>query len=457
MKLRAIGISGGGWIGKAAALGLLMLLPACGWQSAGGPSADSSAGAAASPSEPDAPPATSGPDGLIASPEPDWPQWRGPGRDGISAEKGLLPSWPESGPPLVWKITDLGRGWSSPIIVGERLYITGDVGERLVISAFDLDGKPKWRVANGRSWTGPYVGARACCAYSEGKLYHLNAHGRLACLDAATGSELWASDLLPQFQASEPTWGFSECLLVDGRRVIVTPGGDKALMAALDKQSGRTVWTTEPLVGDRASHASPILFRHAGRRVLANCSSAHGFGVDADTGKLLWTVPLRNQYEVNITPPVYHAGKIFFVSAYVYGTCYRLPPGGAGPQPETAWTTTLDSCTGAVLLIDGLLYGSGYQKHKSWLCLDWDSGRVRYEFKGLPTSSAVYAEGRLYCLAEDGRAALAKPAAGQFELTGQFRLVPNKVHDAWAYPVLLHGRLYLRYYDTLWCYDVRGK
>ena len=117
----------------------------------------------------------------------------------------------------------------------------------------------------------------------------------------------------------------------------------------------------------------------------------------------------------------------------------------------------MDTCTGSVLLVDGLLYGSGYKQHKSWLCLDWKSGKIRYELKQLTTSAAIYADRRLYCLAEDGRVALLQPTPERFEMAGQFRLVPEKVHDAWAHPVLLDGRLYLRYHDTLWCYDVRAQ
>ncbi|MGD0896499.1 MAG: PQQ-binding-like beta-propeller repeat protein [Thermoguttaceae bacterium] len=396
-------------------------------------------------------------DGPVASPEPDWPQWNGPRRDGISAEKGLLPTWPEAGPRLAWKIGDLGRGWSSPIIVRDRLYVTGDAGDDLVIYAFDLDGKPLWKATSGRSWTGSYRGARACPAFSEGKLYHMNAHGRVACLDAATGNELWAVNVLERFQGQNITWAMSECLLVDGPRVIVTPGGQKALMAALDKHTGRTVWTTEPLREDRTSHCSPLLFRHAGRRIVASCSSAHGFAADADTGELLWTVPLKNPYGTNITTPVYGSGRIFYTTAYVFGACYRLQPRDGGLQAEKAWDTTLDTCTGTVLLADGRLYGSGYKEHKSWLSLDWKTGAIRYELKDLTTGAAVFADGRLYCLAEDGRAALLRPTPERFEIDGQFRFLPERVSDAWAHPVLLHGRLYLRYHDTLWCYDVRPR
>ena len=421
-------------IGKVAVIGILVLPVVCGAQPPVAAAADR--------------------DGPIASPEPDWPQWNGPRRNSISEEKGLLPSWPEGGPRLVWKIGDLGQGWSSPIIVKDRIYITGDVDDDLVIYAFDLKGKPVWKIKNGRSWTGQYPGARACCVYSEGKLYHMNAHGRVVCLDAATGKELWAVNVLERFQGQNITWAMSECLLIDGPRLIVTPGGKDALMAALDKTTGRTVWTAAPRDEARASYCSPLLFHHAGRRILASCSSAQGFGVDADGGKLLWTVPLKSPYAVNTTTPVYGANKIFYTTPYVYGTCYQLQPGQAGPQPEKTWDTTLDTCTGTVLYLDGLLYGSGYKKHKSWLCMDWKSGEIRYELKGLTSGAAVYADGRLYCLAEDGRAALLRPTPQQFEIDGQFRLVAERVHDAWAHPVLLHGKLYLRYHDILWCYDV---
>ena len=433
------------FLGKAAVFGLLMLPAACNARPPAGSPSRSGAAVVADPA----------PDGPIASPETDWPQWNGPRRDGTCDEKGLLPTWPEGGPKLVWKVANLGRGWSSPIIAANRIYITGDVDDDLVIFAFDLNGKPLWQAKNGRSWTGSYPGARACCAYSAGNLYNMNAHGRVACLEAATGKEIWAVDVLQRFQGRNITWAMSECLLVDGPRVIVTPGGEKALMAALDKRTGQTLWTTEPLREDRASHGSPLLFSHAGRRIVANCSSAHGFAVDADTGKLLWTVPLRSPYGVNVATPVYGEGRIFHTTPYVFGTCYQLRPGAGGPQPEKAWSTTLDTCTGSVLLVDGLLYGSGYKQHKLWLCTDWKSGEIRYEFKGLTSGSAVFADGRLFCLAEDGRAALLRPMTGRFNIDGEFRVVPGNVHDAWAHPVLLHGRLYVRYHDTLWCYDVR--
>jgi len=397
-------------------------------------------------------------DGLIASPESGWPQWRGPRRDGISDEKNLLPSWPEGGPKLLWKIDGLGAGWSSSIITGGRLFITGDIGDDLVVFAFDLAGKPIWRAKNGKAWKGPYPGARACCAYSEGRLYHMNAHGRVACLDAATGDEIWALNVLEQFGGRNITWAVSECLLIDGDRVIVTPGGTKALMSALDKRIGQTLWTTKPLDEDNTSHSSPVLFRYAGRRMIANCSSAHGFGVDADTGELLWTVPLRNPHGVNVSTPVYDSGCVFFMTPYAeHGRQYRLRLDGNAISAEHVWTSPVDAVTGGAVLVDGTLFAAGYRECKWWLAIDWQSGRTRYEFKDLTTGSAIYADSRLYCLDERGAVALLKPGAAGLEIAGQFQLVTDRVRDAWAHPVLLDGRLYLRYHDGLWCYDVQAQ
>ncbi|MBP7052249.1 MAG: PQQ-like beta-propeller repeat protein [Phycisphaerae bacterium] len=395
-------------------------------------------------------------EGLIASPEPGWPQWRGPRRDGVCDEKGLLVSWPQGGPTLLWKTDNLGKGWSSPIVVGERIYITGDKGDDLIVYALDLGGVIQWQVKNGRSWKTPYGGARACCVYSAGRVYNLNAHGRLACLDAASGREQWAVDILERFQGKNITWALSECLLVDGERVIVTPGGRRALMAALDKRTGETLWTTEPLEDDLASHSSPILLEWGGERIIANCSSAHGFGVDADTGKLLWTVPLKNPHGVNTSTPIYGSGSVFFVTPYSeHGRLYRLTSNNQSMVAEHVWTSPIDTVTGCGVLVDDTLFASGYRDAKWWMAIDWQTGRTKCELKDLTTGATIWADQRLYVLDERGTVALLKPSADSLEIAGRFRLTTDEVRDAWAHPVLLDGRLYLRYHDTLWCYDVR--
>jgi outer membrane protein assembly factor BamB len=283
----------------------------------------------------------------------------------------------------------------------------------------------------------------------------VNAHGRVACLDAASGKELWAVDVLERYEGKQITWAISECLLVDGPRVIVTPGGRKALMVALDKTDGKEIWATEPLDPDTANYSSPILFRHGGRRLLVNCSSEHLFGVDADAGKLLWAEPMKTPNDVNAGMPVYGDGRIHVATPYITMGCYQLLE--QGTKVELAWPTPLDTCTGSFVLAGGVLYAGGWQDVKSWIAIDWKSGETRGALKELRTGSALFADGRLYCLAEDGRVALVTPVSEGFTIAGEFRLARARENDAWAHPVLLDGRLYLRYHDTLACYDVRAK
>lgn len=409
-------------------------------------------------------------------PAGDWPQWRGPQRDAVCTETGLLPRWPEAGPKLLWKSTGLGRGYSAPIIVGERIFLTGDLGEELRVFALDLQGRRVWETKNGRAWNGPYPGARASCTFSAGRLFHLNAHGRLACFDAATGAERWAVNLVERFGAKVIYWGLSENVLVDGPRVVVTAGGSKTLMAALDAETGRTVWASEPLLpgkseppaherlaepegeADSASYASPILVRVHGRRLLINCSLRHVFGADAETGALLWSRPLPTRYSVIATTPVW-TGEGVFVTAPdgPGGTLYRLRVEGRRVEPEAAWRTELDTCQGGVVHVNGTLYGARYRQPRHWMALDARTGTVRGELQGLAKGAPLWADGRLYCMAEDGEVALLAPAANGFEFAGRFRLVPERVSDAWAHPVIAHGRLYLRYHETLFCFQVRGE
>lgn len=404
---------------------------------------------------------------LIAAPEPGWPQFRGPRRDGISTETGLLPSWPEAGPRLLWSASGTGRGFSSPIIADGRLFITGDFGEDLQVMAFDLAGKPLWKTKNGASWLNQYQGARASVAYSAGRVYHENAHGRVACLDAASGREIWAVNLLEQFRGENITWGLSECLLVDERAVYATAGGRDALLVALDKKDGKLLWKTAPLldaddnnVTDNAGYASPILVRFAGRRLLIGASSRHLFCADADTGQLQWTRRRKTPYEVISMMPVL-VGDAVFLSAPLGppGQLHRLlapKAHGALVGVEDSWTAGLDTCQGGVVHAEGRLLGSYYPARKGWAALDAASGAVLYEAPEFVKGAALHADRRLYALCEDGWMLLLEPTATKFEVRGRFRLTTGRDKDAWAHPVILDGKLYLRYHDTLYCYDVRG-
>ena len=397
---------------------------------------------------------------LIASTEADWPQWRGPRRDAISSETGLLDAWPEGGPKLLWKAAGMGKGWCSPIVTGGQIYIVGDAGGELRIFALGLDGKVKWQVTNGKAWKKPFPGGRAACCYSEGNIYQMNGYGRLVCLDATDGKELWAVDVLKRFEAKQPFFGVSECLLVDGNNVIVTPAGKKALVAALDKKTGETVWTgtARPESTETAGYSSPILVNWGGRRIIIATTSFRTFAADAKNGKVLWTAGLALTKNAASTIPVLCGDLVFATNTSVKeqsSSMLKISP--TADKVSKAWTQPLRTTCGSSVYVDGNVYMAGARGIKGFLCLDAKTGKVKAKLPAPLDASMVHADGKLFVQSATGQALLLKPTADGFKTLGSFAVVKGKKRDAWTHPVLLGGRLYLRYHDTLFCYDVKSK
>lgn len=292
----------------------------------------------------------------VASQEAGWPQFRGPGRDGISEARGLLPAWPEAGPALLWSVENVGRGYSSPIIVNDRIFITGDAGGEMRLMALDLSGKPVWQTANGGAWKDPHPGARATPTASGRFLYVMNAHGRLACFEAENGKEKWAVEVLARFGGKNITWGISENVLVDERAVYVTAGGSEALVVAFDKRTGEMLWKSAPLhdaAGDgaveNASYVSPILVRFGERRLLLGCSLRHLYCVDAETGALQWTRRFPTTYSViSMMPELIDDGVFMTAPHGKGGRFFHLQP-GATIGAKDGWSTDLDTLQGCVV------------------------------------------------------------------------------------------------------------
>ncbi len=394
---------------------------------------------------------------LCRSATPDWPQWRGRHRDGISAETGLLQSWPEGGPKLLWKVSGIGRGYSSPIIVADAVYITGDEDKELVISAFTLDGQPRWKTTNGEPWKKSYPGARSSCCFDDGKLYHMNAHGRLACLDAVTGKEAWAVNMLERYAAKNIMWGISESVLVHGDRVFATPAGTKGLMVAHDKRTGAPVWATPALDGEHASYSSPVLIQAGKRKLLVNSCSKHVVAVDSVTGDLVWKLPHADpKNTVNTTPVLSGRMLLFTDSSPDYGVVFgvKLDDDAA----SQVWSRELKITHGGAVSVAGRLLGSSTRGEVvGWLQADVETGRTtQVKAAGdLADGSMIVADGRFYCLTVRGTMTLQELTETGFRTAGTFRLAEGKDQDAWAHPVICQGRLFLRYHDVLYCYDVR--
>ena len=396
---------------------------------------------------------------VTAQPAPgDWPQFHGPRRDNISAETGLLKSWPEGGPRLRWRARGLGHGFSGVAVKDGRIYTAGNVGAQSVITALDLAGKTRWQVPCGGAWTrkGLYPGTRATPTLDGDRLYYETPLGDVTCRDANSGKEIWGVNILSRFKGKNITWALSESLLVDGDRLICAPGGPEAGLVALNKRTGEVVWRCA--TGDSAGYASPILAEYKGLRIIVTLTLKAMIGVDADSGKLLWRVEHVSYADENVLRPVYQDGHVL-VSTVAAGTRkWRIDVDGKTASVQEVWNSKqMDNHHGGVVLLDGHLYGSScaFNRNK-WICLDWETGKMRYVDAGVGKGSLTVADGMLYILGERGSMGLVRPSPEAHTVVSRFELPKGGEGMWWAHPVVCDGRLYVRHGEFLYAYDVRA-
>jgi outer membrane protein assembly factor BamB len=386
-----------------------------------------------------------------------WPHFHGPQRDNISRETGLLQEWPDGGPKLLWSFGQAGEGFSGVSVAEGTIFTAGDFDDVERVVALDMDGQLEWQSQNGESWTGPYPGSRTTPAYSEGVVYQMNPVGRLAAFRADSGEEVWAVDLVEAFGARYGTWSMTENVVVDGDRVFCVPGGSKALVAALDKRTGRTVWTNTAM-DETAAYCSPILADYGGKRQLITLTQRSVIGVDVATGGLLWSHPHVTPHDQNVNQPVFAEGHVFVASGHSGGArLVRLAP-DAGAAGEVWWDRTLDNCHGSVLLLDGNLYGSACRSGgKGFFCADLLTGEVRWRERNITKLSLTAADGMIYALTQAGEVLLIRPNPDRLEVVSHFETPPDSRALAWAHPVVCGARLYVRRGEYLYAYDVRGE
>jgi outer membrane protein assembly factor BamB len=369
----------------------------------------------------------------------DWPQFRGPNRDGISPEKGLLKSWPAEGPKLLWQYDDLGDGYSSVAIVGDRIYTAGGKGGQVVVTALDAGGEKLWERPIGKTGGG-YAGPRATPTIDGEFLYMLGDSGDLACLKTADGSVVWTKNILATYEAPNIKWKLSESVLIDGDNVICSPGG-KAAMVALDKRTGAEVWASAH-VDDVTGYAAAVLIVHGGLRQIVGYSAGHIFGVRAEDGLLLWKQPQVNKWKVNATSVVFAKGVIFSSCGYGFGSqALKLNVRGKKATVKPLWTNKdLDDHFGGVVLVKGVVFGTA--SRNSLYALKLSSGKVGYKSGEVGKASNIYADGRLYCQCQDGRVQLVNPGDGK--VISSFVEKPAKRNQLWAHPAISDGKLYIR-------------
>ena len=380
----------------------------------------------------------------------EWPCWRGPNHDGKSPDTGLLKQWPKDGPSLVWKADDIGVGFSSVAVAGGRVYISGDKNGKLILSAFDLDGKPLWTAEHGRGKDDP-DGSRASPVIDGGNLYLLNGHGVMGCFDAATGEKQW-SRTANEFGGSPGGWGYAESVLIHKNMAVFKPGG-KNCIVALDKMSGKTIWRSSGFEAG-PEYGSCIAVTFQGRTMIVAGTNKGIVAVGAANGKALWSNDWSSGNTANCPTPAYADGYIFWSNGYGKGgICLRLKRDKGRITAQTAWKTKDLVCHhGGYVIHEGCVYGNHEQ---GWTCLDLRTGKKKWYERGVGKGSLCFADGKLYLFSEnEGQAALATCSPEGLEIQGKVKV--DGSGPSWAHPVVVGARLYLRYDRHLYCFDVKG-
>jgi outer membrane protein assembly factor BamB len=382
----------------------------------------------------------------------DWPQFRGPNRDGLCGEAGLLTQWPEGGPQELWSFDELGHGFASVAIVDGVVYTTGMEDKQGWLYALDLEGNLKYKVNYGPEWAGSHPGTHTTPTIDKDRLYLMSGQGRISCHDITTGKCLWFKDTLNTFKGKNIRWGIAECILIHGEKVICTPGGQDATVVALDKMSGKTIWTTKGL-SERSAYCSPCVIERGSKLILLTMVEKSIVGIDIQTGKLLWRVGHEVSYDISAVTPVYVDGVITVSNGYKHGSLgFELAPDGMSVTRKWA-QKSLDVHHGGMLLIDGNVHGAN---GREWQCLDPKTGTLKYAGKLTGKGSAIYAQGMLYCYGEKGQLGLARVDPTGYELVSSFKITKGEKQH-WAHPVISDGRLYIRHGEILMCFDIKAK
>jgi outer membrane protein assembly factor BamB len=390
----------------------------------------------------------------------EWPCFHGIDRTNKSPETGLARQWPEKGPKLLLTISGLGEGYSSVSIGGGLIYTAGLVDGQPWVFAFDLQGKLVWKKPNGKTWStttatwaSSYTGPRSTPTYNNGVVYYLGEMGRLAAFDSKTGREIWFRDMLEEFDAPVPEYGYTESVLIDGDKLYVRPTGKKGHQVCLDKNTGKIIWTNIQIPGNEG-YTSAVMLDFGGYRQVIGGSAICYYGVDIKTGKLLWKVDVRNENECNISDAIVFKDYVFISSGYGLGSMlFRLNVSGKEIIPEKIWESSLmDNQFGGVILHDGFLYGSG-NRAKGWYCLDFLTGKQRWRTIA-DEGSITYADGMLYILEQRGTMKLVRATPDKYEATGTFKVPSGGTGMYWAHPVVCGKRLYIRHTDKIFIYDI---
>jgi outer membrane protein assembly factor BamB len=383
----------------------------------------------------------------------DWPQWRGPNRDGVVHGVKVPEKWPKA---LVeeWRVP-VGEGVSSPVVVGDRVYLlTRRRADEEVVLCLDLaDGREVWKSAYPAPYklgspAHGYEGPRSTPAVADGRVFTFGISGILSCLDARTGTVLWRKDFVGQYGGTAPGWGTSASPLVDGDRCIVHVGGrDRGGLTAFDVRTGDVRWCYD---GDAPAYGSPILADLVGEPQVVTLTLNHFLGVSAATGRLLWKIPCREIHSENCLTPVVYRDLLIYAGRMEPPRAVRLERGERGISPREVWKG--DGPTlymSSPVLAGDLLFGSSARRRGCFFCLDAATGKTLWESddkQGVGFTSFLNAGGVLLSLTNHGLLVVMKPSGKGYEPVTEYQVCdrPTMTH-----PVFLGDRILIRDDSTL--------
>jgi outer membrane protein assembly factor BamB len=401
----------------------------------------------------------------------DWPTFRGADRTAVAPDTDLLEAWPADGPPLVWEAKGAGRGYASLAIAGDKIFTLGDglstaddTAEYL--SCFDrATGQQLWKTKTGEPWTNgteSWQSSRSTPTVDGAMVYVLTPFGQLVGCLVKDGREVFRVDLGQQFGGTKgDSWGYSESVTIDGNKLVCIPGGPQATVVALDKKSGRLIWACPVPNDPGAGHASIVIATVGGRRVYVTTTAGGAIGVDAATGKLLWTYPIDKTTAV-IPTPIVKGDLVFFSAGYKRGGALLRQVAGPGNavavEQVYPLNTDLANKHGGIVLLGDHLYGDSDDRGIPF-CAELETGKVVWKERGSGKNSACVAaaDGHVYVKFADGTLALVKADPAGYREVSSFQVPGSGDRPSWAHPVIDAGRLYLREGDAILCYDIRAK
>ena len=388
----------------------------------------------------------------LPSQAPEWYQWRGPNRDGHSAETGLLQQWPANGPPQLWRASGAGEGYSSFSTSNGRLYTLGSRGNAEYVMAFDAaSGKKLWETANGQRFRNDRGdGPRGTPTVDGDWVYAIGGGGELAALEAATGRKIWSLNFVRQFGGTTPYWGYSESPLVLGDRLIVNAGGRRASIVAINKQDGKPLWQNH---NDEAGYSSPMLLRTGSLQQVVFFTGQRALAVDPRDGRLLWSYSRVSNSTANIATPVVRGNKVFLSSDYGTGAALLdvRAAGNVASAQEIYFTREMKNHHATSVVVGDHIYGFN---SSILTALRFDTGELAWRNRSVGKGSLIYADQRLYLYSEDGVVGLADAAPDAYRERGRFRIQAGNL-PTWSHPIISNGRLILRDQDTIYAYNVK--